>query len=275
MYTNSMYLAVDIGGSKTLLAVFNEQGQIINQLKFPTPQKYSEFLELLKSSVKTFSPGLGFAAVAVAAPGKIDRKNGTALDFGNLPWHDADLKKDLEPIAGQAPIFIENDANLAGLGEANLVHDKYKKVLYLTISTGIGDGLIINGMIDPIFADSEAGQMVLEHDGRLQKWEDFASGRALKEKYGKKASEIDDPAIWQEFVKGLAQGMGELAATVMPEVIIIGGGVGAHYEKFADFLQQELKKYENNMVKIPPIIKAQRPEEAVVYGFYDYIKQSI
>ncbi|HEU5004942.1 MAG TPA: ROK family protein [Candidatus Saccharimonadales bacterium] len=270
-----MYLAVDIGGSKTLLAVFDKHGQIIKEQKFPTPKDYQEFLATLISAATALKPDPGFAAIAVAAPGKIDRKSGVALDFGNLPWHDVNLKTDLEPVAGYAPVFIENDANLAGLSEALLVHNQYKKVLYLTVSTGIGDGIIINGIIDPDFADSEPGQMVLEHKGSLQKWEDFASGRALKEKYGKKASEIDDPAIWKEFVKGLAQGIGELVATLMPEVIIVGGGVGAHFDKFGSFLADELKLYENNMVKIPPIIEAQRPEEAVVYGCYDLIKQHL
>ena len=103
----------------------------------------------------------------------------------------------------------------------------------------------------------------------------MASGRALKKKYGKKASEIDDPAIWQAYVKDLAPGMSELVAVVQPEVIIIGGGVGAHLEKFQPYHVHELKKYENHMVIIPPIIKAKRPEEAVIYGCYDFIRQQI
>jgi len=274
MYTINMYLAVDIGGSKTLCALFNEAGQILSEVLFPTPKKYPDFIKKLSTSVVNLAGDKKFAAVCIAVPGKVDRLRGIALDFGNLAWHDVHIKRDFEEIVPHTPVYIENDANLAGLSEAEL-RKKYKKVLYLTVSTGIGDGFIINGIIEPSLADSEAGQMILEHDGHLQKWEDFASGRALTKKYGKKASEINDPRIWKEFVKGLAAGIGELAATLMPEVIIIGGGVGTHYEKFGDFLEAELKKYDDKLVKVPPILKAKRPEEAVVYGCYDFIRQKI
>jgi glucokinase len=175
---------------------------------------------------------------------------------------------------GHTPVLIENDAKLAGLSEA-ILHPRYRKVIYMTVSTGIGVGIIIDGHIDPDFADSEPGQMVLEYEGKLQKWEDFASGRALFTRYGKKASEIDDPAIWRHFSQGLARGMNELIATLQPQVIIIGGGVGTHYEKFSKYLEVELRKLENDMTSTPPIIKAKHSEEAVIYGCYQYIKQNV
>ena len=57
--------------------------------------------------------------------------------------------------------------------------------------------------------------------------------------------------------------------------MIIGGGVGSHFEKFSAPLNDEMKKLELPMVNIPPIIKAKRAEEAVVYGCYDYINQKL
>ena len=269
----TMDLAIDIGGSKTLAAVFGANGQIIRQEKFVTPKTYKKFLAQLAPALQQLLQGVMPVKTVCAVPGLVDRKKGVALSFGNLPWHHLPIKNDVAEIVGSPNIFIENDANLAGLSEAALVINKYKRVLYLTISTGIGDGFIINGIIDPTFADSEAGQMVLEHDGKLRKWEDFASGRALSEKYGKLASEINDERVWYKFVKGLAQGIDVLVATLTPEVIIIGGGVGAHFDKFGHFLVHELKKYENNMVKMPPVVPASRAEEAVIYGCYEYAKQ--
>lgn len=268
-----MYLAIDIGGSKTLLAVFTQDGRIVHREKFQTDKNYVQFLDQLKKIIERLSKEYKFAAACCAVPGKLDRKAGKALAEGNLPWRDVAIRDDLSATLGDTPIIIENDAKLAGLSEA-LLHKQYRKVLYLTLSTGIGDGIIINGIIDPDFTDSEAGQMVLEHGGELLKWEDFASGRALKATYGKKASEIDDPAIWQQYVKGLAQGIATLVATLAPDVLIIGGGVGAHFDKFGTFLRQELLKYENKMVKMPPILQAQRPEEAVIYGCYELIRQT-
>jgi predicted NBD/HSP70 family sugar kinase len=152
--------------------------------------------------------------------------------------------------------------------------NQYKKVLYLTMCTGIGGGIVKNGKIDPDFENFEPGQMVFEEDGQNLTWEHFASGRALKSRYGKLASEITDPVIWQEYAHNLANGFENLAAIVKPDVIVIGGGVGAHLEKFESFLNEDLKKINNPLVPIPPILKAKRPEEAVIYGCYEFIKQN-
>jgi predicted NBD/HSP70 family sugar kinase len=268
-----MYLAIDVGGSKTLIAVFNAQGQIVEQFKFPTSKSYPEFLGQLADAITNKLTNQAFTACCCALPGELDRKDGVALRFGNLPWKNVPIKKDLEKIIGFLPIAIENDAKLAGLSEA-LNHKQYRKALYLTVSTGIGDGIIIDGKIDADFTDSEPGQMVLEYNGKLTKWEDLASGRALVAKYGKRASEISDPGIWKEFSRGLARGMIELIATLQPDVIIIGGGVGSHFDKFSTYLMAELAKLENEMVKSPPIIQATRPEEAVIYGCYEFIRQT-
>lgn len=269
-----MYLAIDIGGSKTLFSVFNNQGQAVRSHKVPTNKNYSEFLKELKEVISSELNEYSFIACCCAAPGEIDRETGTVLRFGNLPWKNVQIKKELERIFTHTKVFVENDAKLAGLSEAQL-HKNVKKVLYLTISTGIGDGIIIDDKIDPDFADSEPGQMMLEFEGTMYKWEDLASGRALFAKYGQKASEITDPKIWQHFSKALARGINQLIATLQPELIILGGGVGAHYEKFSKYLEIELKKLENEMVQTPQIVKARHAEEAVVYGCYTYIKQNL
>jgi len=92
------------------------------------------------------------------------------------------------------------------------------------------------------YQDTEAGQMVLEHDGKLVKWEDMASGRAIVQRYGKKAKDIEDPKVWQDYVKLLAPGIDALVATLQPDAIIIGGGVGSHFDKFHSYLNKELEK---------------------------------
>lgn len=254
-----------------MLAAFTDDGKLSNQYKFATNPSYGHFLDDLAVALKTNFGDFRFEYACCAVPGRINRKTGVAEDFGNLKWHNVAIKDDVGWLVS-APVLVENDAKLGGLSEALLVHDKYKKVLYLTISTGIGGGVITNGKIDPILADMEPGHMLLEHDGKLKKWEDFASGRALNEKYGKLASEIDKPALWKSFAADIALGLEELLAIIHPDLVIIGGGVGTHYEKFGKFLDEVMKKNESDMVKVPPIIKARRPEEAVIYGCYDFIK---
>lgn len=267
-----MYGAIDVGGTKTLLAVFDDAGNVIEQFKFPTPPAYSDFLAELEKAWDGLQ-NHDVRALAIAMPGSVDREHGLVHAFGNLTWRDIPVHADVEKIT-HCPVLIENDANLAGLSEAVLLLPEFRKTLYITISTGIGTGIVVDGTIDPAFADSEGGDIMIEHNGILQKWESFASGKAIVAKYGKRASELDDPDAWRAISRDFAIGFLDLIAVVQPDVIVIGGGVGTHFHKYGDFLVAELKKYENPMLPIPPIRQAQRAEEAVIYGCYELAKKS-
>lgn len=267
-----MYLGVDIGGTKTLLAAFDGSGKILQTLKFPTPGPYEEFVADLSENVAKLSTN-DFRACCIAVPGRIDRHEGVGLAFGNRDWTDVPIGPDAERILN-CPVVLENDAKLAGLSEARYIIKDYKKVLYLTISTGIGGSLIINGKIHPQFADMEVGQMLLEHNGRLTDWEDFGSGRAFHEKFGKRVSDIDpdDRAAWYYIARNIAIGLIDLIVTLTPEAVVLGGGAGSNFPKFKDALLEQLKLYENPLVPIPPILPAKNPEEAVIYGCYQLLK---
>lgn len=267
-----MYLGIDIGGTKTLIGLFDGNGSLKQKLKFDTPENYQDFLTKLQDKLHNFELK-HVKSCCVAVPGKIDRESGRTIGFGNLDWGQIAIKSDIEKIVGRHT-YIENDANLAGFYEASkLEHDK-SKVLYITISTGIGSGLITNGIIDPGFADAEVGQIILEHDNKLQRWEEFASGKAITKMFGKQASEITDKASWYLISRNIALGLIDLITTLTPEVIIIGGGVGLHLMKFKDRLDEELQIFKNDLIEIPPIIQASEPENAVIYGCYLYAKRT-
>jgi predicted NBD/HSP70 family sugar kinase len=271
-YTAGMYAAVDIGGTKTLVAIFDKDKNIVEQHKFPTNHDYELFKIDLAKAVAELSTH-DFLRVVTAVPGKVDRKHGIAIAFGNLPWEHVRIERDLEHIF-QCPVLIENDANLAGLGEAVEIPDyKKKAVLYITVSTGIGGGYISQGKIDPKFEDAEIGHMKMEYQGRIQDWEHFASGSAIYKKYGKKASEIEDPQAWYVISRNLALGMISVIAVMTPDVIVIGGGVGSHFDKFEERLKEELKLYETPLLTLPELVQAKHPEEAVLFGCYEFAKQ--
>ncbi|HKU18330.1 MAG TPA: ROK family protein [Candidatus Saccharimonadales bacterium] len=267
-----MYLGIDIGGTKTLVAVLDADGVIQERAKFPTPEKYTDFCSELAKIVDKFSTKT-FVACGVGVPGKMDRKHGVGLDMGNLPWHDIPVQKDLEKLL-HCPVVVDNDANLAGLSEAMLVKHRYNRVLYVTISTGIGTGIIVDRVIDPAFADSEGGQMPLEHNGKLEAWEDFASGKAIVRRFGKKAQNITDEKTWRIISHDIALGLIDLIAVVQPEIIILGGSVSTYYGRFRHPLHEALANYATPLVPIPPIKEAERPEDAVVYGCYDLAKST-
>lgn len=264
-----MYLAVDVGGTKTFVASITDEGVIDDCFRFLTPKDYTFFTEELAKNVAKLSTKK-FIAAGISAPGKIDHKNGLGVVMGNLPWKNVPIKNDLKELV-DCPVVLENDAKLAALSEAILLKNTYNEVLYITIGTGIGVGVVINQEL--VLPDSEGGHMVLEYDGRMQKWESFASGRAIVERYGKPASEITDFATWNSISHALAVGIIDLIAFAQPEVIILGGGVSRHFSKFQKPLLAELKKYETPMVPIPDIRIAQRPEEAVLFGCFEMARR--
>jgi len=266
-----MYLAVDIGGTKTLLGVFSEDGELKQKIRFETPESYEDFKRSLADNVAGLTTK-DFQSCAAAIPGMVNRKEGIGITFGNLPWQSVPLQDDIEKLIN-APVILENDSKVAALSEAIIIRSEFKKVLYVTIGTGISAGLIVNSNIDPEFADSESGHMLLEHQGKMQTWESFASGKAITRKFGKQASDITDENAWKEIARNIAVGLIDLIAVIQPEVIIIGGGVGNHFEKFEKYLKRTLRKYEMPLVPIPPIRKAVKPEEAVLFGCYHLAKE--
>jgi len=265
-----MYLGVDIGGTKTLLAAFSPSSEVLKIIKFPTDQNYDKFVQ----DIAAHLPELGvkeYQAGCVAVPGVVDRTNGKGIRMGNLGWHNVPIADDVEKIA-KAPMVVENDAKAGALSEALLIIKEFRRALYITIGTGIGIALITDGVIDANESDSGGKSIMLEHQGQIQSWESFASGKAITQQFGKRAQDIIDEASWKIIARNLALGITNLIAIMQPDVIIIGGGVGQYYERFVQFLSDELKHFETPLTPIPPIRKAQRPEEAVIYGCYELAK---
>ena len=267
-----MYIAIDVGGTKTLLAVLSDEGVIVEELKFPTPKTYEEFLSDLKTNLENLK-NTDFKAGGLAVPASsLDRAHGIGRSYGNLPWRDTPIQHDLEQMMS-CPFVVENDAKLAGLSEAMLLKTEFSRVMYVTVSTGIGYGLVVDCVIDPNLGDGGGRTILLDHDGKLTPWEDFASGKAIVERYGKKAKDINDEETWKRISADLAKGLIELIAITEPEAIVIGGSVGNYFEKFGNLLKADLDAYAIPLLAMPKLLKAQRPDEAVVFGCYDLAKQ--
>jgi glucokinase len=266
-----MYLGIDVGGTKTLVASLDEWGVIKEEIRFPTPQNYNEFLKELADTVAMLSTK-DFKSCGIGIPGVIDHERGIGVAFSHVPWKNIPIMHDIEAIA-RCPVVCENDAKLAGLSEAMLVKDR-AHVLYVTVSTGIGAAYIVNQRIDPSMRNSEGGQMLLEHHGKYQRWEDFAAGSAIVRQFGKPLSEIDDEHTLRIIARNIAIGLIDLVAILTPDIVILGGSVGTHYAKYGDYLQEYLEKYDNPMIHLPELKAAERPEKAVVYGCFDLAKQT-
>ncbi len=265
-----MYVGIDIGGTKVLMASFTNEGQLRNHIKLPTPKLYDDLISLLHTNVAQLDDR-GFQAAGVAIPGLVDREAHTGISFGNLGWRNVPIGRDLGRRL-HCPVVIENDAKAGALSEALLIKNEFKNVLYIAIGTGIGVGYVSDGKIETNFADRGGNQLLLEYNGHLRPWESFASGKAIVQRFGKKASEITDKATWKIIAHDLALGIVELIALVETDAVVLGGGVGSYFERYEKYLKAEMEKYATPVLPTPAIRQAQHPEEAVVYGCYQLAK---
>lgn len=260
-----MLVAVDTGGTKTLVATFTRKGQLKSEQRFPTPRDPQEYIELLSSTITELVGTATIDAISVAVPGIT--KKGTAVLCPNLGWRDIPIVTPLKRLF-HCPVMLENDANLAGLAEAKTLPKVYDNVLYITVSTGIGMGLIVDHRIHTALSVTEPGHMLLEYDGKVRKWEDFASGRAIYHTYDSYARDIKDRHIWNQIADKISRGFLVLIPALTPDVIIIGGSIGTYFERYEKQLHHILEKRLDPMFLPVDIRQATHPEQAVIYGCY-------
>jgi len=240
--------------------------------------------------------GESLTAVGVAAPGPLDSRTGIIIHAPNLFWHDVALADGLADRLG-VPVRVDNDANLAALAEWAVRrtaggHYAPDPLLYVTVSTGIGGGVIARGEIFHGFRDAaaEVGHMTvvpagadpppeLCHCGNRGCLETVASGTAIARLAGELAGEDvgglyaeGDPAaaaVVEEAARWLGLGLANLAAVLDPEVIVVGGGVSRLGEGYLDVVRDEMRSrlmpraWEG---RVPPVEAARLGDESTLTG---------
>lgn len=261
-------MTVDTGATKTYVARFNEDGIIDKSVKFPTPANQNDYVTLLRTTLQNDFSDHPIEALVIALPGII--KDGIAVWCDNLGWSDFNALKAFSDLYGSSPVLIENDANLAGLAEARAIDPVPISCLYVTISTGIGTGFITNGKIDPGLRRSEGGHMLIEFDSKVQEWENFASGAAIREHYNQYARDITLSTTWNEIADRISRGFLAIIPLAQPDIVVIGGSIGTYFNRYsatlASILQEKLPKH----IPLPVLSQAKHPEQAVSYGCYYY-----
>lgn len=263
-----MLVVVDTGGTKTLVASFNNSGVLGEQFKFPTPKDQTEYTILLRSIITENYSGKKVKAIIIAAPGII--KDGVALWCPNLKWQKFNIAKAIGGVLDDTPVLVENDANLAGLAETRIMKSIPDQSLYVTVSTGIGSGIITNGHINESLRNSEAGHALVEYDGIVREWESFASGKAIYKAYGKYARDITDKRVWNQIADRISRGFLAVIPILQPDIVIIGGSMGTYFAKYGEKLQNILKEKLPDHIPCPKFVQAKHPELAVIYGCYYY-----
>jgi glucokinase len=193
--TGDLILGVDLGGTKILTAVVNSQGKMLSRDHSITPAQKGH-KAVIQSILESVHRALGRADVAISdlivigvgAPGLLNPETGILFTSPNLPgWRDVPLRDIIQEKLGKKT-FLINDANAAALGEFYFGAARgARNFIYITISTGIGGGIVIDGKIysGAIGAAGEVGHMIVDDDGPICNcgnrgcWETLASGTAL------------------------------------------------------------------------------------------------
>lgn len=266
-----MTIAIDIGGTKTLVAKFNANGVIGEVERFNTPKNAATFFTELHEVLTRFLPQPD-DTIMVASAGLVNSRQNVVLHSPNLGWTNVLVGEELTQRYSCA-VYLENDAVIGGLGAALALPSIPSLVLYVTVGTGIGGGLVVNGRVHDGLNHTEIGHMVVANGDRLEIWEHLASGTALKKFFGKQVADISEPEEWETIADRLSIGFRVLIPALQPGLILIGGGVGAHFDSFSEPLSAKLRKQIPQFIPIPPIQKAPDPEKAVLYGCYHYVSQ--
>lgn len=265
---------VDLGGTKLLAAATTDEGRPGAALRRRTPP--AEPLETIGAMLDEVRRGRPLEAIALAVPGPFDRAAGRLVNPPGMPrsWHGLPLAEELSRRFGCA-VLIENDANCAALAEARHGAGRgCRTVVYFTVSTGIGSGLVRDGRLLLGRHDSEGGHQVVWPGwlggpacdcGGAGCLETLASGRAIERRFGRRPEELDDPEAWDEIGRWL--GLGAVNATCLldPDCIVFGGGVCGAWERFEPALRATVAGG-LHLQPAPPIHLAELGEDRNLWG---------
>ncbi len=253
-----MYLGIDIGGTKTLIALFSRRGIILKKLKFRTAQGSKTFLNDLATNLNEFKK-YKVRLITVAIPGVVQKNY--SVKFGNRDWSEIDIFTPIKEVFN-CPIYFENDASLGALYEGYRLPGR---TVFLTFSTGIGGGIVEKNRIVDESSVFEPGHWKYEYNKRVLEWEDIAAASALEKAYHiDYATNLRHKKQLEEVAKRVYLGLPRVIEECHPDTIVLGGPLGKIFKSYAKYLPANLG------VKLK---RPKRPTESVIYGCYILAKQ--
>lgn len=304
---------IDLGGTGIKAALVDEQGKILRKKTFPTgaERHWKEIMKDMTGLIADLAQEEGIPVqeikgVGVGVPGTVDPERGELIYACNLPQCRHMPLRDEMMKTLHLPLFLDNDANVAALGESvfGAGGGQTRCSVMITLGTGVGGGVIINGRIfaGAYHGGTELGHLVIRAGGepcscgRRGCWEAYSSATGLIRSARRAAEQTGDSRLWQlcggdlsrlngkmvgeaadagdpaavsvmeEYIQDLAIGLGNIYNIFQPEVLILGGGVSARGEKLLEPLRQLLQPeiYGGDMSKVDIRIAALGNDAGVI-----------
>lgn len=283
------YIGVDLGGTNIAVGIVDESGKIIKKASVPTPSSddyvivVDAMVELSKNLVK--DAGLkveDIDSVGIGCPGSIDYAKGSVAYSNNLKFYDAPIKQAFQS-QWNIPVVLENDANAAAYGEYIASGEDSTVFVAITLGTGVGGGVIIDGKIfrGSNGSGAELGHSTLIHNGlpctcgKNGCWEVYASATALinqtkeaiekhseslmakfAEERGKvngrtafdaaKQGDATAQEVVDKYLEYVADGLVSSVNIFQPNKVVIGGGISNEGDYILKPIREYVEKYDYN-----------------------------
>ncbi len=249
---------IEAGGTKMVCAVADEKGQIKDRISLPTRLPEETLGEIVSYFGKWEIAALG---IGCFGPVDLDRSSASYGHITKTPkagWEDCDIVGYFKD-ALHIPVGFDTDVNGAVLGEVTWGAAKgCDSAIYITVGTGVGVGVYVNGGLLHGLVHPEGGHILLaKHPKDTYKgrcpfhpncMEGLASGPAIGERWGKPAAELADRAeVWEMEAYYIAQALADYIVTYSPQRIILWGGV-MHQEQLFGMVRERVKELLNGYV---------------------------
>lgn len=290
-------IGIDIGGTSIKGAVVNDTGKVLTRFAMDVNKNASgedevnRFCDVMIKSINDYDNSIKLEGIGIGMPGILDMDKGVVITSPNLPkWNGLHISKLISKRMG-LPVYINNDANVATLGEARFGSGKeYSNLIMLTLGTGVGGGIIIDNKLydGNKHQGAELGHMVIRVNGekcgcgRRGCFEVYASATALirdtkkemdkcpdslmhdvSKELGKinakvvfEASRRGDKAairVMKRYVKYLSEGILNYCNIFRPEVVLLSGGVANEGDYLLDQVRHYLKNHKYGMKGSPKV----------------------
>ena len=283
-------ITVDLGGTNVRAAAVDADGAMVCHRRTPTPRQDPDpqfLIALIEAVAADMPPDRNAERAVVGLPGVIDQIHERLVTGVNLPpgWIG---KINEDWIADQIgmEVSLANDADLAAVGESEFgAGRQHRDVVYVTISTGVGAGLVVDGrLVQGSLSGGELGHTIIDREAASRDEpatvEDLGSGTAIDRAAAKaglveRGAELaalvaagSEPAttIWNHAVEAVGIGIANTAWLVAPQIVVIGGGVGRNTDLVLPVIRRQLDRFGPSFSADIELATAQLGDDAALIG---------